>query len=402
MSEELDSERFAILGRELIAEEMKRQDLVGGAFDGSLATGRTWATSDLDFTIFPRASTPPAEPRRVPAYRFYYPNGPLARHHQYVDLRVVDGVFVNMHTKTKPALVELRRDYPRSFIESAETVPADLEATHFLDGLAIMRVVEDPEGFLAATKAFVAGHRFAPEVLRPRLALMDASAERRLREARAAAARGGIDATATHDLARVFAQMWIERAARVYSKKEQDTLLLEVSREAKAPHAHELYRAILGLDGKEERLEAILAPIAEYGARVDAMFKLVEDMAAAYAAQVGQDVVERCRAYRLWAALTLRSIPVAFEKGCYAHMAFAIQGVGPSALDRFVALIERVAPSQAAAIAEVCRAEIAQSREVWELFGLQGEAPEVRGRQLDAAADLLELTRGEVLRASGA
>jgi len=52
------------------------------------------------------------------------------------------------------------------------------------------------------------------------------------------------------------------------------------------------------------------------------MFGMVESMAAAHVVRIGADVVERVQAYRIWARLTLQSIPIAFEKGCYAHMAF--------------------------------------------------------------------------------
>ena len=68
MSEEPMIERLLSLGRRLVAEQMKQPDLVGACFDGSLATRRAWPTSDLDFTIFPTISRPPAGP--VPAYRF--------------------------------------------------------------------------------------------------------------------------------------------------------------------------------------------------------------------------------------------------------------------------------------------------------------------------------------------
>jgi hypothetical protein len=396
-----DSDRVAHLiglGRRLIADEMKRSELLGGAFDGSLATGRAWATSDLDFTIFPPASSAPSDPRSVPAYRFYYAQGPLARHHQFVDLRVVEGTFVNMHIKTKEALDQLVADFPSSFIESAEWIPADAEPTHFLDGLAIMSIVADRHGYLAAIKEFVAQHRFSPVVLRERLARMCGWVERRLGEARRVGAPGELDLAGGYDVARCIAQMWLEKHARIYSKKEQDSLLAEVVLEVKAPRIHELYRSVLGLDMPEAALQAVLRPIAEYAERVDLLFGFVEKMAADRVEELGVDVVERCRAFRIWAALTLKSIPIAFEKGCYAHMAFALQGVGPTSLNKFVLLLERIAPSQATSIKEVCHAEIARSRAVWDLFGYTDSEESGRPQhRFDAASQLLDLTRRKLM-----
>lgn len=396
MSERDHLERLRALGRRLIAEQMKGGNMVGAAFDGSLATGRAWDTSDLDFTVVPPSAAPP-DPRRVPAYRFFYSQGPLARFHESVDLRVIDGVFVNMHVKTKEAIDQLVKDYPRSFIDSAATIPLDIEPTHYIDGLAIMGIVEDETGFLAKTKEFVAEHRFAREVLRGRLPTMYAWAERKLLESRRAFTEGTLEIGAMYDLARCIAQMWLEAHSRIYSKKEQDALLGEVAREANAPRVHELYRCIVGVDRPDEALRAVLTPIAEYAARVDTMFGFVEQMAAQHREKLGDDVVERCQAFRIWASLTLASVPIALAKGCHAHMAFALFGVGPASLNRFMQLLEQIAPSQRPSLEEACRAQMALSREVWEFFGYSDGPRGGSARQLDAASELLELTKRHIL-----
>jgi hypothetical protein len=392
-----DREALIALGRSLVAKQMQNPGVLGGALDGSLATGRVWPTSDLDFTIFPARSRRPAEGEKVPAYRFFYAQGPLAKHHQYVELRVVDGVFVNMHIKTKEALDCLIGDYPASFIESADSIPGDLEPTHFLDGLAVMKVIEDPTGLLAATKDFVVRHRFSSDVLPHRLKRMLRAAEDKLAACRAGAS--AFDALARHDIGRTVAQMWLEAHARIYSKKEQDSLLAEVAQEAALPEIHALYRAVLGLDLPGDTLKSMLAPIDAYAKRLDALFGIVEEMALQRADALGADWIERCQAYRLWARLTLESIPVAFDKGSYAHIAFALHGVGPSALNRFLLLLQGVAPSHAKLMEDVCRGEIEESRAIWEFFGLlesPGDAASA-GSRMEAASTLVELTKQRLI-----
>jgi len=60
-----------------------------------------------------------------------------------------------------------------------------------------------------------------------------------------------------------------------------------------------------------------------------------------------------------------------------------------------------VAPDQAPAIEQVCRAEMAQSHDIWELFGqVDIQVPgqrEARARQLDAATELLAMTKQRLL-----
>jgi len=269
MSDHSIIERLETLGRRLIADQMKAPravPLVGAAFDGSLATRRAWPHVGPRFHDLPRVlRSSPRIPRRCLRIASITRKVPLARHNLFVELRFIEGAFVNMHCKSKESLEALHDDYPNSFIESADWVPGDLESTHFIDGLAIMNIVEDPEGYLAKTKALVGQRRFAPEVLRPRLERMATSGDRILRESRAKLADGDLPVSAAHDLARCAAQMWLESHSRIYSKKEQDALLAEVTLEAKAPRVHELYRATLGLDVEPARLKSILGPISEYG-----------------------------------------------------------------------------------------------------------------------------------------
>ena len=101
MGEDDHVARLKSLGHRLIAAEMQKADVIGGALHGSLAIGTMWSTSDLDYCIFPVTSRPPRELASVPAYRTYNDCGTLVRHNLYAELRVVEGVYVNMAVKRR-------------------------------------------------------------------------------------------------------------------------------------------------------------------------------------------------------------------------------------------------------------------------------------------------------------
>jgi hypothetical protein len=141
-----DAEAHATRLRRLAAVEIarhrEREVLLGAALDGSLATGAVWPTSDLDFTVVPRAGG--------------------EREHG-VEWGQRQGIVWHKHRTCPRVLRDLIEGYPESFIGSADQ-EFNLDANWLLDGLAVMEVLEDPEGLLAETKAFVAARRFAPEV----------------------------------------------------------------------------------------------------------------------------------------------------------------------------------------------------------------------------------------------
>ena len=283
--------------------------------------------------------------------------------------------------------------YPETFIESAVGVPTDMQSTFYLDGLSIMTIVEDPTGYLSDAKEFVASHRFAPEVLPRRLERMLMSAEGKLDEAGQAQAAARLDLWPRYDLARCIAQMWLEAHGTVYSRKEQDALLADAAREAKVPEVHAYYRALLGLDVPDESLRDILGPVESFAAEIDALLAVVEGIAAQREHDFGADVVEYCKALRLSTALSLQSVRVAFEKGCYAHMAFTLQKLGPAALGDLLGLLRRLAPpEQMAMFEEACASGLERSRIVWEFFGQMGPGADDR-RRLEVGAKLVDLTR---------
>src|SRR5262249_8966195 len=147
-----------------------------------------------------------------------------------------DGIVWHKHLTGRHVLLEFVNGYPASFIGTAER-EFNLDANWFLDGLAIMEVVEDPEGLVGETKRFVAARRGAPEVWEGRRGALLAELRRQHDAARAAAERGEPE-EACHLLRRsiglgtVAGQIWLEAAQVIYSQKEQDGRLAEVARDA--------------------------------------------------------------------------------------------------------------------------------------------------------------------------
>jgi hypothetical protein len=226
-----------------IARHREAEGCFAAALDGSLATGAVWPSSDLDFTIIP-------------------PPGTLKRH--WVEWGVTDRIIWHKHITYRKALTELMEGYPRSFIQAAEGEFSQ-DANWFLDGLAVMEVIEDSEGFLAGVKGFVAERRFAPEVWKGRREALLRELHRLLKVAETAFLQGDGEGayrelSGRTGLAAIAAQLWLEASKRIYSSKEQDGLLSCVTRERGRPEIHDLYRQVLGVE--EDRVTVVL-PILE-------------------------------------------------------------------------------------------------------------------------------------------
>jgi hypothetical protein len=252
-----------------IARHREKNGLLGAALDGSLATGALWPTSDLDFTVVPC---------------------PESESEDGVEWGQREGIIWHKHVTGRQTLLDLVEGYPDSFIRPADQ-EFDLDANWFLDGLAVMEVVEDPEGLLAETKAFVTARRFAPPVWEGRRAALLNELRRQRDAARDALDRGEPEEAYSQlsrptGLAVVAGQLWLEAAHRIYSSKEQDGLLAEVTRAAGWPEAHALYHAALGV--QPGRAEAAVPLVLELGERGAAFFRRLGDVPRTYRRRHGR------------------------------------------------------------------------------------------------------------------
>jgi hypothetical protein len=246
-----------------IARHREKNGLLGAALDGSLATGALWPTSDLDFTVVPR---------------------PEKESQNDVEWGQRNGIIWHKHVTGRQILLDLVEGFPDSFIRPADQ-EFDLDANWLLDGLAVMEVVEDSGGLLAETKAFVAARRFAPQVWEGRRAALLNELRRQRDLARDALDRGEPEEAYSQlsrptGLAVVAGQLWLEAAHRIYSSKEQDGLLAEVTRAAGCPEAHALYHAALGVH--RGRAEAAVPLVLDLGQCGVGFFRRLGDVPLTY------------------------------------------------------------------------------------------------------------------------
>ncbi|MCH8294591.1 hypothetical protein IH992_26200 [Candidatus Poribacteria bacterium] len=369
MSLEAHLQKLHRITHQVIADRMRNEPLIGAALDGSLATGRIWQTSDIDFSIFSIGES---------------------EYNQSVEWRVYQGVLAHVHVTHKRATDNLIENYPHSFVESAKSGYFTADPTWFLDGLAVMSIVDDPTGYLEEVKHFVSKNRFAPEVLSERLRLMIEYVDGKIEEAEKAFTDGDHNALLRHlydktGLACSMAHIWLEASQRIYSSKEQDLQLALVAQETKLPQVHDAYRAILGIDVQAGTIKKILAPIEEYGKIVDEILQFFEDNA--------MDHIEWHRAYRLLADLSFKSIPIAFRKKCYSHIAFLLNRFGPNFIDGLIDNHNSIAPRRSDVIQTAAEQAKVIMAEVWEFLGhIKFDQVKMR-HQLDEAIRLAEMTR---------
>jgi hypothetical protein len=269
----------ARLRRIAAAEITRHRDtlgFLGAALEGSLATGAVWPTSDVDFTVVPlphhtRERLFEWEQREALPFPKEFSDRRL--HIDVCGQR--EGVPWHKHLTDARALQDMVQGYPASFIRLAEG-PYDPAPTWFLDGLAVMEVIEDPEGLLAATQQFVAAHRFAPEVWEGRRSAFLHELRRRRDGAQEAMERGEADALSEclgsgTGFAAVAAQLWLESARRIGSSKEQDGQLAAATAAAGWPEAHALYHLTLAVQPECARLVAPL--LLDLGDRAAALYR---------------------------------------------------------------------------------------------------------------------------------
>jgi hypothetical protein len=261
-----------------IARHREGQGFLGAALEGSLATGAVWPSSDVDFTIVPR---PEHSTEQLVEWEQQVAL-PFVKEHADQRLHVdvcgqQEGVPWHKHLTDHRALRDLLEGYPMSFIRPAEG-PFNPGTHWYLDGLAVMQVVDDPEGLLAETQSFVASHRFAAEVWEGRRLALLLELRRILDLAHEALERGEAEAVYQHlsgdtGFAAVAAQLWMDGAQRLCSTKEQDGRLAEVTAAAGCPEVHALYRLTLAVE--PERVQAVVPLLRRWGERATSLYQLI-------------------------------------------------------------------------------------------------------------------------------
>jgi hypothetical protein len=246
-----------------IARHREELGYVGAALEGSVASGAVWPTSDVDFTVVPR---PEHARERLIEWEgraaLPYSKAAAGKGIRIDVCGQREGIPWHKHLTDAPALRGVIDGYPESFIRPAEG-PFDSGLHGFLDGLAVMEVLEDPEGLLAETRAFVAARRFAAAVWVGRRRALLQELRRQLDRAHEAMENGQADAvvpilSGDVGFAAVAARLWLERSRRIVSAKEQDGCLAEAAADAGCPEVHALYRRVLAVDPERTRAAAPL------------------------------------------------------------------------------------------------------------------------------------------------
>lgn len=266
-----------------IARHREGQGFLGAALEGSLASGRVWPSSDVDFTIVPLPSQSGEdlmEWEQREALPFVKAHTDRRLHIDVCGER--EGIPWHKHLTEHQALMDLVAGYPMSFIHPAEGA-FDPAAHWFLDGLAVMQVVDDPEGLLAETRDFVGARRFTAEVWEGRRRALLRELRRQRDMAFAALERGEAETayqllSGDRGFAAVATRLWLEGAGQICSGKEQDGRLAAVTAAAGCPEAHALYRRTLAVE--PERAQAVVPLLRRWGERTAGLYQLMGALAS--------------------------------------------------------------------------------------------------------------------------
>jgi hypothetical protein len=357
-----------------ITHHRETEGLRGAALDGSLAMGAVWPSSDLDFMIVPLAE---------------------AERQQGVVWGEREGIVWHKHFNGAQLLRELVDGYPGSFIRPAEG-PYGPDANWLLDGLVVMEIAEDPEGLLAETKEFVTARRFAGEVWKGRRTALLQELRRVRDEARGALEKG--EAGAAYAMmgkltgfAALAGQIWLEAAHRIYSSKEQDGTLAEITRAAGHADAHDLYRSSLAVD-------------PERAAEASPLLLDLGDWGAAFYDALGAQVPEDARrasgpVLAAWVRHLSHTLSLAPSMGHPAYLYQRLETLRYWVAERPAELLTRLRAQTAPELGtlETANSRLALLLEEVEDLLLGTTSPEVRAAESLAAADaLLELTERAV------
>ncbi len=267
-------------------------DAVG--LTGSLSTGRLWPSSDLDILL---------------------PSDLVSRHRFRWTVR--EGVVIHGVLTPWEPLEALRTGYPDSFINTAKGEWI-LDAVWALDGLLQMVPLHDPEGRLAALRAFAREHRFASEVVEPRRPLL-LDVARRGCEGAAARIKEGKPEWARWSYRQGFEALgflWLEAGRRITSHKELDPVLGEIGVALGEPGLQQAFRRTAGVEGCPERGPAIRDAFAEllrlYSPALDSLLKAGEPANRTLAVELPDFVYARHQ---------ILSVAYAVPRGCWLHLA---------------------------------------------------------------------------------
>lgn len=295
------------------------------AYDGSLATGRLWPSSDIDVTLVPRDAD-----------------------HQGVEWHLWDGTIVHIHVNPRGLLERLQQGFPDSFVQTAA---GDWirDPTWMLDGLATMSPVLDNDGFLAHVREFVRQNRFDPDVVEERRPLLLARGCDLRKKARQSFEAGDMltGAWRLELAAEAHALAWLEASRRMISLKEMDWELNAACRECQAPGAHRLFRAVAGVDDFEDKRPSVLAALEHL---TDLYSEWLGPIVERYPS--GNDEMNRLprllihHRHRLWSAIH------ALERDCLLHAAAVRFSVSQSGSERLQQITRQWAAATGAPLAE--------------------------------------------------
>lgn len=300
----LVSERGELLRRiahEEIERHRERHGFLAAALDGSLATGALWPSSDLDFTLIP-----------CPGFL----------DNPWVEWGQRGGIPWHKHVTYRRTLLDLMEGYPESFIRSAHG-SFNSDANWLLDGLAVMEIVEDPDGLLSEVKAFVAARRFASEVWAGRREGFLQELRRLIDSARKAMdtdSPGAAIATlgGGGGFGDVAAQVWLEAGEKIYSAKEQDGTLKVVTQNLGVPEAHALYRRVIGV--VEERAMSVTQDLLDLGEKAGKFYDEAHDLAPE-----GSEHRTMARVWEAWVRHLSHRLSLAPQFGHPAHLYQSLQ-----------------------------------------------------------------------------
>ncbi|MEK7767378.1 MAG: hypothetical protein AAB368_14200 [bacterium] len=296
MSKETPDQTIARLRR--VADAEATAAVAAGTADavgltGSASSGRVWPSSDLDILFMSD---------RITERWFRY--------------TVRDGIVLHGIVTPWPELEAFRELYPSRMIESA-TWERILNATWAMDGLVAMNILHDSSGRLQAMQAFMAKHRFAPDVVVPRRPLLLARARAEHRKSLDALDNNPREAHRLHhQVIDLLGVIWLEAGRRISSHKELDTTLGAVGLALGVTQLQELFRMAEGV----ETYPASRTTIEEAFANLlDLYTPALDGLLTGY--PTGDGACDWKIADHVYVRHMAQSVPHALERGCLLHLA---------------------------------------------------------------------------------
>lgn len=282
-----------------VLEDALADGAVATAFDGSLATGRVWPSSDVDVTVI-------------------LPD----REDVEAEWSLRESVIVHTHLTPAAVLERFIQRYPNSFVGTAAE-DWFLDSTWFMDGLAALHPVHDPAGRLAEASRFVRAHRFSEDVVVPRRAILLAQAARRRGLAEKALRNDGAWAVERSLSVAVdaLAFVWLEAAGRIASHKELDPELKEICSSFRRPEAHALFQTAAGASQLRPCLPSVVRCLDQL---LQAYWHRLNSIPLFWPEHDNSDP-SLLSLYYHWHRI--HSARCALDRGCYMHAAAVITDI---------------------------------------------------------------------------